>query len=228
LSLKVCSFDLDDTLYPEAEFVRGGLRAAEAELSSVIGRDCTSLFLSALEEGGPSRVFDRGLAAIGVQRDEALLARLVTAFRTHRPSITPHPGVIELLDALKGRGLALALITDGPLEVQQSKWAALPLGPFFDLVVFTADVHGKSCPKPDTAAFRLVEERLGAHGSEVVHAGDNPAKDFPAPDALGWRTVRVRFPQGYHISDPDPLGSGRIEVFSVRELQRVIEGMCLD
>ena len=28
---------------------------------------------------------------------------------------------------------------------------------------------------------------------------DNPAKDFQAPDALGWRTLRIRRPGGLHF-----------------------------
>jgi putative hydrolase of the HAD superfamily len=39
-----------------------------------------------------------------------------------------------------------------------------------------------------------------------VYVADNPNKDFEAPAALGWLTVRIRHPEGLHAtteSKPD-------------------------
>jgi putative hydrolase of the HAD superfamily len=43
-----------------------------------------------------------------------------------------------------------------------------------------------------------IQNALGAAPECCIYIGDNPAKDFRAPKALGWRTLRLRHPQGEH------------------------------
>ncbi|MBM4395669.1 MAG: HAD family hydrolase [Deltaproteobacteria bacterium] len=225
--IRLVSFDLDDTLYPETGFVRGGLMAAGAALDAFLGRPVGAgrVLLDVLAEGGPIGVLDRALDRIGVPRDEALVARLVRAFRDHAPAIAPFSGAPEMLEDLRARGARLALVTDGYPDVQRRKVAALRLAHLFETVVFTGDVEGRAAPKPDPAAFRLVERTTGVAGPEAVHVGDTPARDFPPAEACGWRTVRARYPGGYHSLDPDPGHATRVEARSIGELHAILAAM---
>jgi FMN phosphatase YigB (HAD superfamily) len=65
-------------------------------------------------------------------------------------------------------------------------------------VVCTADI-GTHAAKPAAAGFRVCLELLGIDPSDTVYVGDDAAKDFTAPRALGLRTVRVvrRIESGY-------------------------------
>lgn len=216
-------FDMDDTLYPESQFVRGGLAAAGAVLDAWLPRPvgAADVFLGVLGRTGPWHVFDTALEALGIPRDPALLSALVQAFRDHPPRLFPHSGVPELLDFLRSAGIRLGLVTDGYADVQRRKWAALGLASRFDAVVFTADVGGRAYPKPRIEPFAAVAGLLGAGQRPVLMVGDHPAKDFPPALALGWETLRVRHQGAYHAHDPD-VRTGGPTVDSIMELAAVL------
>jgi len=216
LPLRAAVFDLDDTLYPEEQFVRGGLQAAALALG-IPGAG--EVFLDVLRTDGPFSLFDLGFQRLGIPRTPQRIATLVKAFRSHRAPLRPYPGVRPMLARLRAAGLRLALVTDGYLDVQRRKVAALGLQDAFDAIVYTADVQGRVCPKPDAASFWRVETLLEVGGAAVAMVGDRPDKDFPAPDAMGWRTLRARHPGGFHGGAPDPL-PGRPEAHSARSIER--------
>lgn len=217
--------DLDDTLYPEAEFVRGGFRAAGARLDALEGRatGAARVFLDILEREGVSRVFDKGLAALGLPCDPEQVADLVRAFRGHTPDVRPFPGVPEMLDRLRARGLRLGLLSDGPLAVQEAKWKALGLGGRFEVVVFTDALGGRGTWKPHPAGFEAVERLSGLAGPDLCMVGDRPRHDLVPAAARGWRTVRMRWPGAYHAADPDS-DPGRRVATSLADLERLILG----
>jgi putative hydrolase of the HAD superfamily len=214
--LAAAVFDVDDTLYPEIDFVRGGLHAAARALGVP---EAAAVLLEILEREGPFHLFDRGLEHLGIPRTPERIALLVGAFRAHQAPLEPFAGVRPMLARLRAAGVRLALVTDGYLDVQRHKVAALGLEPAVDLVVFTADVDGRRMLKPDIGAFRHVQERLGLEGDLLAMVGDRPDKDFPGPDALGWRTLRARHPGCFHRDAPDP-GPGRPEVLSIDAMER--------
>src|SRR5690606_21592952 len=134
------------------------------------------------------------LAAAGVDADPRLVARLVAVYREHRPAIALLDDARAWLDAA-APGTTLAVVTDGPLASQQAKAEALGLDRWVERVVFT-ETLGPGRGKPHPAAFEHLERELGLAGDRCAYVADNPAKDFAAPHALGWRTVRVRRPGG--------------------------------
>ncbi len=203
-------FDLDDTLYPERMFVEGGLAAVASILDSRFPADWKwlTVLTGILNDEGPFSMFDRALEKAGIPRDQTLIDELVTAFRNHAPLLRPWPGVVDMLRSLRAAGAMTAIVTDGYLDVQQSKFRALGIAELFDAVVFCADVDGAVHPKPDPAGFIKVASLLadvsGQMPRPLVYIGDNPSRDFPAPDSLGWKTVRVRRPGIWHLGQTDP------------------------
>jgi putative hydrolase of the HAD superfamily len=205
-NVRAVVFDLDDTLYPEGRYVRSGYRAVAGHLRRERGRDepfeewLWDRFLGGEAAGAfdaLSRHFDLGLDPAGVEA-------LVGVYRGHAPDIRPWPGVVELLGRLHAE-YRLGLLSDGYLPAQRLKLEALGIGRFFDAAVFTEEM-GRECWKPSPAGYERAAELLGAAAGELAYVGDNPAKDFLAPNRLGWRTIQLLRPGQVHASNAPPPG----------------------
>jgi putative hydrolase of the HAD superfamily len=190
-------FDIDDTLYLERDYVRSGFAHVGEWARRQLGlANFADLAWEAFEQGVRASTFDLVLRNEGVDPTPELVAKLVRVYRTHPPRIELAPDARACLRDLHGR-VALATVSDGPLESQRAKAGALGLGRWIDQIVFT-DELGAGFGKPDRRAFDLVQGRLGRPGGECVYVADNPAKDFSGPRSLGWGTVRVRRPESLH------------------------------
>ena len=184
-------FDLDDTLYLERDYVRSGFRAAAAQVPELPAAE--TLFCEAFERGEPA--IDAVLAAHGLEekKDQCL-----SAYRTHFPTISLYPGVKEMLKRLREQGKRLAILTDGRPEGQRAKIEALGLEPLVDEILITDELGGAMFRKPNDIGFRILQTKLGIPFSGMVYVGDNPAKDFQAPDELGMGSVFFRDPMGLY------------------------------
>ena len=76
------------------------------------------------------------------------------------------PGALEAADALRRRGLELAVVSNWDVELREH------LAPLDVLVVTSADV---GVAKPDPASLRLATERLGVEPARTLHIGDADA-----------------------------------------------------
>jgi putative hydrolase of the HAD superfamily len=201
-------FDLDDTLYPERQYVAGGYRAVGEFLRGRLGTVVAyERWLWQRLNCGPARgAFDELLRRFDVPAGAVEISELVAAYREHAPSLTPHRGLREhILPGLKNRGVRLGVLSDGFLPAQQLKFDALGLAEFFDEVLFTESL-GRAFWKPCERGFELLGERLGAEAGMLAYIGDNPSKDFLAPNRLGWRSVQLRLPGQFHADRPAPPG----------------------
>ena len=197
--IAVVAFDLDDTLYLERDFVRSGFAAVGGWLATERGvRGFEACAWRFFEAGRRGDIFDRVLPRLGIEPEGTLIDRLVRVYREHLPTIRLEPAAADLLGRLSGR-CHLAVLTDGFHHTQQRKIAALGLDTRCRPIVCT-DRWGRDHWKPCPRGFERIREALGAPPAQCLYIGDNPAKDFRAPKALGWRTLRVRHPQGEHAS----------------------------
>jgi putative hydrolase of the HAD superfamily len=188
---RLVAFDMDDTLYLERDYVRSGFAAAGTWARRELGvQDLEDRAWAAFEAGVRGRIFDEVLDACGVRDDASVVPRLVDVYRSHAPAI-------ELLDDVRTwlvarpTGVALAVVTDGPMASQRAKAAALGLASWAHPIVFT-EALGPGRGKPHPAAFERVEAATGLAAAACAYVADNPAKDFAGPRRRGWRTVRVR------------------------------------
>jgi putative hydrolase of the HAD superfamily len=216
-------FDMDDTLYPERDYVVSGFRA----VAEWIGRERivhpSTAFLelkNLFDSGVQGNIFDRWL--MGHNLPAELVPKMVAVYRNHEPAIAPSEDAFELLDSLSGR-YRIGLVTDGYLSVQQRKFAALGLSERFGAVVFS-DELGRENWKPSTKPFELVLQRLECRPNRAVYIGDNPLKDFYGARALGMFTLRLRRPNGLHASlePPSPHHAPHITVASLAEVETAI------
>lgn len=193
--------DLDDTLYPQAEFLDAAWRAV-AERGVEFGLDRAAL-LTELRRGaanGSDRggIIDHALASIGAS--ELPVAAFLTAFRSACPArLTPYPGVREALAELRRRA-PVALISDGEVPGQQRKLAALGLADVFHLVVFS-DRWGREFRKPHPRPFQAALHGLAIPAELAVMIGDRPDKDVAGALAADVRAIRVR--TGEYSASPD-------------------------
>lgn len=192
-------FDLDDTLYLERDYVRSGFKHvgeyAEEKLGIPNFADrAWNLFLA----GNRGTIFDQILREHNVPCERATLQHLVKLYRSHSPQICLQPDALLCLNSLRGK-VRLAIISDGPIEAQRNKTAALQLDRWFSSVLLTEEL-GEEYRKPSTSAFRLLQEQSGLSTAHFYYVADNPSKDFLAPRKLGWKTIRVRRRAGLHAA----------------------------
>jgi putative hydrolase of the HAD superfamily len=221
-------FDLDDTLYPEREYVRSGMGAVADWAHAQFGcdRDQTASELWQLFEAyGSGTVFDRWLLQRGLNVADCV-PKMVEVYGGHEPTIVLYTGVRELLARLRDK-YRLAIVTDGLLGTQTRKVAALGIERCFDAIVYS-DVLGREYWKPSVRPYEMALQQLAVCACDAMYVADNPAKDFRGARELGMRTVRVRYEMGLRCRDeaPDDRHAPDTEITDLRMLEEVIDGAC--
>lgn len=183
-------FDLDDTLYPEVQFVYSGYRAVSEEVQGQWGIAIYDELVALFEEGRRGDLFTPVLRRHLGNVKETCVQQLVWTYRQHEPHITPFPEARDVLRRLKVSH-SLALISDGYLAVQERKLDALRLCGYLDVVVFS-DRWGRDFWKPHSRPYEACARDLGLDPTDLIYVADNPAKDFVTARRLGMGTVRVR------------------------------------
>jgi len=178
---KVVVFDLDDTLYKEIEYLKSAYREISSYLEDHFGLSGVYDRLFQYWENG-----DNAFAAI--IRDYHLslrLEELLKMYRGHRPQISLDEETHSVLNSLR-KECILGIITDGRSLTQRNKIKALGLYSYIeDPNIYISEETGFS--KPSQEPFLSFME--GYPESEYYYIGDNPVKDFVAPNRLGWVTA---------------------------------------
>ena len=173
----VICFDLDDTLYKEIDY----LKSAYIEIAESVGHpEAAGQMLGWYLAG--ENAFKKLIETYGLT---ASVADLLKIYREHYPDIHLDEGVKEFLVGLKEDGAKLGLISDGRSLSQRNKIKALGLEGFFDIEIISEEFGSE---KPCLKNYQAVMEKF-TWRKVFVYVGDNPAKDFVAPNQLGWRTV---------------------------------------
>lgn len=197
--------DLDDTLFLERDYARSGLLAVGKYLASHgqpegIGEWMWQEFC----QGRHEQLFNAANEHFRLHLEPIHLSDMVEYYRNHRPQIQPSADALALLDALRGR-VKLGLLSDGFLPAQQYKLDALGVRGRFDAVLFTESL-GRAFWKPSPVPFEKLAVALGVPNVACAYVADNPAKDFLAPNQLGWRTIQWRQEGQVHADKPAPAG----------------------
>jgi len=224
---KAIILDLDDTLYPEREFVISGFLAAARWLGGcqdISVQECADELIALFDSEVRGRTFDTWLAQGGFRSD--LAVGMLRAYREHTPSINLHADVEPFVRDCRNRGMDLGLLTDGYLDVQQRKVAALNIAHCFRSIVFS-DYFGRACWKPSPVPFQAALSELGADPDCCVYLGDNPEKDFIGARAAGLKSIRVRRLDGvYRHREPiDAAAAPDAEIGSLCEVDRILNAI---
>lgn len=216
-------FDLDDTLYLERDYARTGFATVGEYVKTTAGlTDFADRCWNCFPRGTNESLFEEALAGYRIAFDAGYVRELVRVYRQHDPAIRLADDAAAWLAAHRGQ-YRVGLISDGPLECQERKIAALDLNSEMEVIVLT-DRWGRRYWTPHPRAFEFVSEKLGVRSSQCVYVANNPQKDFAAPLELGWRTIRIRRPLGLHSGLDVPAGmTAEAEIASLDELDVVLE-----
>lgn len=198
-------FDLDDTLYPEIDYVHSAYRAIAARWG---------VKLLPLMFAAPTiaEAFD----IVTVTRPDVSIAEVIGLYRTHRPDIRLPWQSLYILALLRNTGNRIGIITDGRSVTQRNKIETLGLNRFAnpEHIIVSEEIGGdKTTTLPfETIAARYPDEKF-------TYIGDNPAKDFTCPASMGWHTVcLLNAGRNIHSQDLSQLPSATITIRSLTEL----------
>ncbi len=195
--VRLLTFDLDDTLWPCFPTIQAAEREVHAwfrEEAPVLAEryDIEELRRHRMRVAreNPDKAHD--LTAIRVHSyrqlarrhglPESVAHQANAIFRRARNQVRPYEEVVEVLKALRG-SYVLVAVSNGNAQVDRT-----PLAGFFDHA-FSAEEVGAA--KPDPALFHAASEAAGVPLELAAHVGDDPERDVEAARLAGMRTVWV-------------------------------------
>lgn len=188
-------FDLDDTLYKEADFVLSAYRHIDTLLVAeydIVPNSAYDILVSSYEMG--SNPFDELSAHLlnqGITIPDAI-HWMIDEYRYHIPSIHLDDDAQLTLHYLKQLGIQMYIITDGRTITQLNKIRALKLDEYipWDNIFISEEVgFDKTNPHSFNCIKKRYESELDKY--EFVFVGDNPAKDFVVANKYGATTIQV-------------------------------------
>lgn len=175
-------FDLDDTLYDEYDYVYSGITYICRKLGHFTRKHFHPNILGSVAEGGGDWL---SLLCQEAGLPPSVKTSLLWMYRLHQPTIRLSAACSKMLAQAEIYSKAVLILTDGRSLTQRLKIEALGLS---HIPLFISEDYGSE--KPDPLRFQIIEKYYPA--KLHVYIGDNPNKDFYAPNALGWHTVGVK------------------------------------
>jgi putative hydrolase of the HAD superfamily len=173
-------FDLDDTLYFEADYHRSGLNVVAEHVLKLFGHD----FSKEASSFTPKQDF-LGFIIKKLGLPDEVKKSLLWLYRSHYPEITPKTGAIKLLKWINQHSNGVAILTDGRSISQRNKVHALGISAF---PLYVSEEWGEV--KPGLLRYQHIEKTFNS--DEYIYVGDNPKKDFLAPNQLGWNSIMIK------------------------------------
>lgn len=189
--IKAVVFDLDDTLFPEIEYVKSGFFAIAGEFGDKFLYDRLWALFSEDRNG----VYQRAGFS------EAECRKCIEIYREHFPNIKLDAETVDLLKELKSKGVLMGIITDGRPEGQKNKIKALGLDEIMDCIIVTDELGGTEFRKPNPKPFEMMKEKFGVEFEEMMYVGDNPTKDFFIGSVYPITTVRSVAYSGLYVDE---------------------------
>lgn len=162
-------------------------------------------------------VVRRAFAALALD-DAALGHELADTFSDHRhAAMYLFPGAVDTLEALRGRGIPLGLVTNGAASEQRDKVERFDLARHFDHILIEGE-FGRGKPEPEV--FHHLMACFGTTPETTWVVGDNLEWEVEAPQKLGMHAIwcdahRKGLPEGCGVT-PDRI---------IHELTELLEGL---
>ena len=187
---KVVVFDLDDTLYKEIDFLKSGYKKVAEFVTRQNGCDARAIYDQLL------KWYYNGENAFACLNEEYGFGNPVNEYldiyRYHHPTITLSDETKDILSKLIEENVVLGIITDGREITQKQKVEALELGKWIPLEMVMIN-EKKKYFKPNHWSYdRMMLKCYGQYPNNDLafyYIGDNPEKDFIAPNELGWTSI---------------------------------------
>lgn len=175
-------FDLDDTLYKEFDYLLSGLNEVVETIQLLYGINAYNLLNDLLIQGNDNIITS---LCNELNFNNSIKQALIWKYRLHLPRISLDENTKLTLYKLMEISAGLAVLTDGRSITQRLKLKALNLDyiPAYISEEFNDE-------KPSYFRFQKIEQDYSA--TKYVYIGDNPKKDFIAPNNLGWITIGLK------------------------------------
>lgn len=198
MTIKLITFDLDDTLWDTAPVIvsaeatlRQWLAEHAPDLGGVPVEHLWAIRAQVLEREPElkhrisalrRRVLFHALEEAGYEQAEAsrLAAEGFEVFLHARHQLDIFPEVQPTLEALANH-FALGVVTNGNADVRR-----LGLADYFQFALCAEDI---GIAKPDARLFQEALQRGGASADTAVHIGDHPGDDIAGAQQAGLRAI---------------------------------------
>ena len=188
----VLLFDMDDTLTATHNGFENAYRNLSARDPETFRPDCEEekkdlrrliyhyTFLEAWKKQEFYPVFCKKW---GLRNPPATLAEFEVPFREeHIRNISLFPWTVPVLEALRQKGVRMAMVTNGWSWVQRKKLEKTGISHFFEEIAIAEEV---GVSKPDPRIFLQTAERLGVAPGDCLFVGNDPTTDIAGARASG-------------------------------------------
>jgi putative hydrolase of the HAD superfamily len=203
--IEIVLFDLDDTLHDDTYAYHNAAEEVAREVAAEHGIDALALkdaYIAAAEgfwhrlsaddlkvklASLRASMWQSALESVGAGDDPELARRSAERYNAYRIKyFTLFPGAIDLLRALRERGIKLGIVTNGLSETHREKIALLRISEYFD-AIFLSDEVGMV--KPDPLLFAHACHTLGGAPARSAMVGDRYDRDISGAMEAGLYTV---------------------------------------
>ena len=127
--------------------------------------------------------------------------------RRYAVDVLPLPGMAEVVDRLRQKGLKVGIVTNGPADMQAAAIANAGFADRVDAITISGHID-TAVWKPNPRIFELALERVGGQAETAVMIGDSLTGDLRGAIGAGIRPIAVPGVtdwDGESFSDPDDL-----------------------
>jgi putative hydrolase of the HAD superfamily len=117
---------------------------------------------------------------------EELLERYIEAKSRIADEVQPFPQAVATVRALRGAGVRVGVLTNGPSDFQRRKLEVSGLGRELDAIAISEEL---GAAKPEREAFERALGLLGTRAEETAMVGDSLANDVAGGLAAGLAAV---------------------------------------
>lgn len=213
----VIVFDLDDTIYKEIEYLKSAYNEIAAKIAPIISattHDISTDMIKLYEQG--ENVFEYLTREFDLPYS---ITDLLNIYRKHIPQIDLTSNNKELFEILRKRNIALGILTDGRTLTQKNKIKALGLDKYVkeeDIIISEEFGYGK----PSTKGYEYFMRKYPS--AIFYYIGDNPKKDFIAPNLLRWTTIGLK-DNGMNIHKQIETNNEYQPQIIIEELNQILE-----
>ncbi len=219
-------FNLDDTLYPVDSVVVSGLTACADHLDQFWGIDrdeALSVLLDASR--GETRGRELQVCAVRFRLPDDVVSTLIGVMRAHHravhvPADMRLPGVSRWALARLRAGWRVAVVADGPPDLQLRKVQALRLRSLVDAVVYSRPLRsGGEASSRDL--FLEAACRLGVAMDRAVAVADDRRCDLFGAACAGMQTIHYR--RGSRVGARPPIFVADASVHSLGDVPAIAD-----
>ncbi|GGB04864.1 HAD family hydrolase [Agarivorans gilvus] len=200
-SARVLMFDLDDTLVDDGQATASAAKALfqhyqpqqEAAALTHWQRALKKYYPDFLQAKISASEMRQARAREALQMPQLSDAEAEQAFeyfmQQYIAATQLYAESLACLAQLRQQGWRLALVSNGPEDMQQRKVTAAGLNPYFEFVL-TAEAAGAA--KPKAAIFQQAAQRAQVSLSQCCYIGDNLANDAQGAAAAGMQSIWLK------------------------------------